>query len=211
MSPKKGDRAAPPAEPGFWVIKFGTNDAAKGWEELEQQAKGNLWTAWDTIRKNPCPRPATERHHPLKGALATSPEGQPQWQYEVTAAGRIWYVVDEAKMVVWILHAGTAHPRATDKKNRRLTALCPVHPGDPRQAISAPRRPSASAGTAPSTEDRSASTTPSAALFQLPHQADHLLRPEQGMPTASTRRGSARPVRHQHDHLRELRVTPRHL
>lgn len=119
MNSKKGDRAAPPAQPGFWDIRFGTSGAAKGWEELVQQAKGNLWTAWNTIRTGPCPYPSTERHHPLKGSLATTSDGRQQWQYEVTGGGRIWYVVDETKKIVWIQHAGTGHPGATDKKNRR--------------------------------------------------------------------------------------------
>lgn len=119
MTPRRGDRAAPPAQPGFWVIKFGSNASAQGWEDLVQQAAGNLWTAWEAIRTGPCPHPHTQRHHPLKGELAKNSAGQEQWQYEVTGGGRIWYVVDEVKKIVWIQHAGTAHPAATDKKNRR--------------------------------------------------------------------------------------------
>jgi hypothetical protein len=53
------------------------------------------------------------RHHRLKGALGTV-GGLEQWQYEVTAAGRIWYVVDLGKKTVWIRWAGTGHPKATD-------------------------------------------------------------------------------------------------
>ncbi|WP_325023830.1 hypothetical protein [Kribbella sp.] len=40
--------------------------------------------------------------------------GLDQWQYEVTAGGRIWYLVEPAKMIVWIVFAGTGHPKATD-------------------------------------------------------------------------------------------------
>jgi len=37
-----------------------------------------------------------------------------QWQYEVTGAGRIWYLVDEVKHVVWVTWAGTGHPKKTE-------------------------------------------------------------------------------------------------
>ncbi|WP_229693536.1 hypothetical protein [Lentzea pudingi] len=37
-----------------------------------------------------------------------------QWQYEVTAGGRIWYVVAEERKTVWIVRAGTGHPKLTD-------------------------------------------------------------------------------------------------
>jgi hypothetical protein len=110
---KKNDRFAPPAAPGQWLLKFGTTEAAKGWEDLVQQAAGNLWTAYETIRTDPTPFPATPRQHRLKGALATV-NGLEQWQYEVTAAGRIWYLVDPGKKTIWIRYASTAHPKATD-------------------------------------------------------------------------------------------------
>lgn len=37
-----------------------------------------------------------------------------QWQYEVTAGGRIWYLVDSARRTLWIKAAGTGHPKATE-------------------------------------------------------------------------------------------------
>lgn len=114
MSPaKKGDRVAPPAQPGHWRLKFGTNDAAKGWEDLEQQAASNLWDAYEAIRTEPTPFPPTRRQHPLKGSLGTV-DGLEQWQYEVTAGGRIWYLVDPAKKTIWIRYASTKHPKVTE-------------------------------------------------------------------------------------------------
>jgi hypothetical protein len=111
---KKGDRVAPPAEPGHWLLKFASNAAAKGWEELNQQAPGNLWNAYEAIRTNPQPFPPTDRQHRLKGKELGIIRGLEQWQYEVTAGGRIWYLVDAEKKTVWIRHAGTGHPKATD-------------------------------------------------------------------------------------------------
>lgn len=37
-----------------------------------------------------------------------------QWQYEVTSGGRIWYGIDDAKRTIWMTHAGTGHPKATE-------------------------------------------------------------------------------------------------
>jgi len=37
-----------------------------------------------------------------------------QWQYEVTAGGRIWFGVDREAKIVWITYASTRHPKATD-------------------------------------------------------------------------------------------------
>lgn len=114
MAPaKKNDRVAPPAEPGNWQLRFGTTEAAKGWEELCRQAPGNTRKAWEAIGAEPAPFPATGRHHRLKGSLASRGELE-QWQYEVTGSGRIWYVIDEAKKTVFLVAAGTGHPQCTD-------------------------------------------------------------------------------------------------
>ena len=37
-----------------------------------------------------------------------------QWQIEVTGGGRIWYLVDTRRRVLWIKAAGTAHPKETE-------------------------------------------------------------------------------------------------
>lgn len=115
MSPaKRGDRVAPPAEPGHWLLKFGTNDAAKGWEDLARQAGANLYKAYETIRTEPQPFPPTQRQHRLRGKDLSTVDGLDQWQYEVTGGGRIWSVVDPAKQTVYITLASTKHPKATD-------------------------------------------------------------------------------------------------
>lgn len=117
MSPKRGDRAAPPPGPDEWDVRFGKNDAAKGWEQLAQQAPGNTLRAWQRLRTDPAPSPAEPRQHQLKGSLATAPHAgdqMPQWQIEVTGAGRIWYLVDDDRKTVWIVEARTGHPKATE-------------------------------------------------------------------------------------------------
>jgi hypothetical protein len=117
MSPLRGERAAAPPLGSEYDLRFASNQAADGWEQLGRQAGGNLRRAFDTIRADPRSRSLPERHHRLKGSLGTATwkgESLGQWQHEVTGGGRIWYVIDDARQTAWITYAGTAHPRATD-------------------------------------------------------------------------------------------------
>jgi hypothetical protein len=107
---------APPPGPGDWDIRFGNNDAAKGWEELCRQAPGNALTAWRIMRRNPTPWTDSPRHHRLHGHLSTLKVGDKpcdHWQIEVTGSGRVWYLVDADKATIWIDYAGPGHPKAT--------------------------------------------------------------------------------------------------
>lgn len=118
MSPKRGDRVAPPARLDEYELRFATNDSAKRWDELCRQAPGNTRVAFEAIRTNPRPAPATARHHRLKHDLAWGIHaGQrlEQWQYAVTAGGRIWYLVSPQDREVWLVYAGSGHPKVTDR------------------------------------------------------------------------------------------------
>ncbi|GAB2923993.1 hypothetical protein [Streptomyces mayteni] len=70
MSPKRGERAAPPPLPTEYDLRFDDAESAKGWEELSRAAPGNLRKAFDAVRAEPRPIPPTERHHRLRGTLA---------------------------------------------------------------------------------------------------------------------------------------------
>lgn len=53
----------------------------------------------------------------MKGRLATGVHNgleMEQWQYEVTAGGRIWYVMDIEHRTLWLKYAGTGHPKQTE-------------------------------------------------------------------------------------------------
>jgi hypothetical protein len=116
MSPKKGDAVPQPTVGTEWRIRFNTNEAAKGWQELERQAPGNLRKAWHTMREGPAGQP-TGRHHQLAGPLSTATHAGlrlPQWQLEVTSGGRVWYLLDEGHRTVWVRYAGTGHPKTTE-------------------------------------------------------------------------------------------------
>jgi hypothetical protein len=117
VSPKRGDRVAPPPAPEEWEVRFSETEAAKGWDELCRQAPGNTRAAWMTMRERPVPPVQSLRQHRLQYALATGTvrgRSLDHWQIEVTGGGRIWYLVDPENKTVWIDYAGPAHPKATD-------------------------------------------------------------------------------------------------
>ncbi len=97
MSPKRGDRVAPPVAGSEWEVRFATNDAVKGWEDLCQQAPAkNTHRAWVELRSRPTPCLQALRNHQLKGVLGKALHGgreMEQWQYEITGGGRVWYLV----------------------------------------------------------------------------------------------------------------------
>lgn len=100
------------------MARFATTPAAKGWEELCRTAKSNTWNAWVALTERPMPSLENDaRQHRLKGDLAhltVDGVALDQWQYEVTAGGRIWYVTNQERGTVWITWAGTGHPKLTD-------------------------------------------------------------------------------------------------
>jgi hypothetical protein len=117
LSPKRGDRAAPPAVGTEFEVRFANNEAATGWDQLAKQMPGNVRRAFEAIRSDPRSRTSPGRQHRLKGSLANSLlKGEPveRWQYEVTGGGRIWYLIDDANRTAWITYAGSGHPKATD-------------------------------------------------------------------------------------------------
>jgi hypothetical protein len=66
VSPKRGNRVAPPPVKGEWEVKFGTSEAAKGWEDLCIQAKAKTREAYELMGSNPRP-PQDESHYQLRG------------------------------------------------------------------------------------------------------------------------------------------------
>jgi hypothetical protein len=84
--------------------------------QLCHSARSNTWEAWIVLTERPTTPESPTRQHRLKGKYATRDVGGRalvQWQYEVTAGVRIWYCPDE-KRIVWVMAAGTGHPKATE-------------------------------------------------------------------------------------------------
>lgn len=69
MSPKRLDRVAPPPVNDEWHVRFGTSEAAKGWEELCTNATAKTREAYELMRVNPRPR-EDDSHYILRGSLA---------------------------------------------------------------------------------------------------------------------------------------------
>ncbi len=115
--PKRGERAAPPAPPEGWELRFATSEAATGWEELYRTEPRALWVAWETLSIRPTEPINRSRQHRLKDIYTTRAVGGSvleQWQYEVTAGGRIWYCPAPDKRIVWIVRASPRHPKETE-------------------------------------------------------------------------------------------------
>lgn len=95
---KRKERVAPPPSADGWEFRFATNDAVKGWDEVCAAAPANARRAWDRITTDP--RHHDDRQHRLKGSLGSrrvDGVDMEQWQFEVTAGGRIWYCIDEKR------------------------------------------------------------------------------------------------------------------
>lgn len=117
MSPKRGDAVAPPPIGDEWWLKFATTEAAKGWDALCTEAPSNARRCFEALRANPLSAAKPERQHRVRGRLASGlVRGLecPQWEYEVTAGGRVRYLVDEARRTVHLVYASTRHPKDTD-------------------------------------------------------------------------------------------------
>ena len=117
MSPKRLDRVAPPPTSGEWEVRFGTTEAAKGWDDLCAQVGENTRAAFELMRSNPRP-PEDTMHHRLRGELGRRDwEGRDleQWQIKVSSAGRIWYLPDDDRHTVWVVKASPGHPKETDR------------------------------------------------------------------------------------------------
>jgi hypothetical protein len=117
LSPKRGDRVAPPPVEDEYDLVFAKTEAVRGWSDLERQAGANLRRAWEALRRDPRSRENPGRQHQLKGDLARGLwKGTicDRWQYEVTGGGRLWYLIDDDTRTVLLEYAGTGHPKATD-------------------------------------------------------------------------------------------------
>jgi hypothetical protein len=96
-----------------WEPRFATSEAAKGWEELGRVAGTHAGEAWVVLSERPTRPHNPARQHRLRGTLAERLVGGRalrQWQYDVTAGGRIWYCPDPERRVVWVVAAAPLRP-----------------------------------------------------------------------------------------------------
>ncbi|MBF6288131.1 hypothetical protein GV791_01880 [Nocardia cyriacigeorgica] len=116
---KRGDEAPRPKP---WRVLLHSSQAARGWTELQRSALDALDRAWVDITGDPRSVANPHRQHRLKASLRSVKLGDrelEQWQYEVTAGGRIWYLIDDETRTLWITKAAVGHPGVTDKGGGR--------------------------------------------------------------------------------------------
>lgn len=112
---KRRGRVPRPASPGDWELRFARKSVADEWDKLCASDRAAAARAHDWLRTKPTER--GPRNHPLKGELSEAElDGKrlPQWQHEVTGAGRIWFLIDETRRTIWLKALYLGHPKATE-------------------------------------------------------------------------------------------------
>ena len=121
---RRSRRTSPPAEPAprsapaEWTIKPATAQALKEWERACTAAPELMAAERERLLTRPLDRSDNPRRTAqLKYQLAKRRIGNkilPQWQREISAAGRIWYCPDKDERIIWITKADLAHPAETE-------------------------------------------------------------------------------------------------
>lgn len=114
----RGSRVPAPPSGAEWDLRFASKSAAKSWEELCNTAAGNCAAMHQQLRADPRQTRNPHRHHQLHGDLATARHGGrllEQWQYEITGAGRVWFLIDDDRHRVWLTLVESGHPSKTDR------------------------------------------------------------------------------------------------
>lgn len=115
---KRGARVPAPPTGDQWDLRFADKRAADNWEKLCNVASTNCAAMHAQLSADPRKALNPRRHHRLKGELATGTYDRDeleQWQYEITGAGRVWFLIDDKKHRVLLTLVEPGHPSKTDK------------------------------------------------------------------------------------------------
>lgn len=100
------------------MIRPASASARKQWQSAVALAPDVMAKVRDRLCTKPLYRGDNPRRTArLRGSLATRRVGDsslPQWQHEITGAGRIWYCPDLQSHTVWVTHVTMSHPKATE-------------------------------------------------------------------------------------------------
>lgn len=113
--PKRGDRVAPPPRLGHWELRF-AGDSADGWEKLVENVPSAALSCYDALSADPLAY--SNRQKQLRDQFGTRVVGGrelPQWQYEVTSGGRVWYCPDKDRQIVWLTEVELTAPKKTHR------------------------------------------------------------------------------------------------
>ena len=112
------DRQSRPAEADLWTIRPAGAQAKKQWQRAMEAEPELMEKERHRLRERPLDRDANPRRtHQLRGPLGSrtiSGKKLPQWQHEITGAGRVWYCPDKEVRVVWVTYFLLHHPQLTD-------------------------------------------------------------------------------------------------
>ena len=112
------DRQSRPAEADLWTIRPAGAQAKKQWQRAMEAEPELMEKERHRLRERPLDRDANPRRtHQLRGPLGSrtiSGKKLPQWQHEITGAGRVWYCPDKEVRVVWVTYVSLQHPQPTN-------------------------------------------------------------------------------------------------
>ena len=101
-----------------WTIRPASERSRKQWQEAVAAEPELMAAERERLQIRPLDRSANPRRTArLRAGLAIRLIGDkrlPQWQHEITAAGRIWYCPDKDTRTVWITQVDLRHPKRTD-------------------------------------------------------------------------------------------------
>ncbi len=108
------ERVERPIKKSEYEIRFASNSAKRGWNDLRATIRGPLSDTWDFLTRTP--HALTPTNYPLKGELSTvvrNGVAHERWQHKPTAQGdaRIWFYVDGRVVYLELVH--THHPNQT--------------------------------------------------------------------------------------------------
>jgi len=117
--PKKAERSTP--APVDWIVRPASRAALRQWENAVAAEPNLMAGVRDRLLTRPLDRSGNpNRTHRLRPPLHEGRVGDaklPQWQHEITAAGRIWYCPDRDSHTVWVTRVSLEPPRETYRRN----------------------------------------------------------------------------------------------
>lgn len=103
---------------GDWTVKPVSEQVHKQWLQAVAAEPELMADELVRLRTRPLDRSANPRRTgQLKGGLGSrkvSDATLPQWQQELTSAGRLWYCPDKKARTGYIVMVDLAHPKPTD-------------------------------------------------------------------------------------------------
>ena len=112
------NRQSRPEEANLWTIRPASAQAEKQWKRAVEAESELMAKERHRLQERPLDRGANPRRtHQLRGPLGSRTIGEkklPQWQHEITGAGRVWYCPDKEVRLVWVTYVSLQHPQPTN-------------------------------------------------------------------------------------------------